>query len=181
MNDTIASKPKWNKVILLSSSQVLFQTASILVMTLLEIVKQKNTLTALISSAVGYSVMIMIMTATKLAMCHCGHSSDDAATVIQCHVLGMFVPSFFTETLIEKFGVRKVILTGIIILCLHVSLSLTGTDFFNFVSGLILLVVGCNFIFVGGSKVYRAEEKEKTQTSTTFRFLRLLVSPVCRR
>jgi len=139
---------------------------------LLEIVRQKNMLTALVSSAIGYSVMIMIMTATPLAMHHSGHSSDDAATVIQWHVLGMFVPSFFTGTLIDKFGVRKLMLAGVIILSLHVTFAMTGTDFFNFVSGLILLGVGWNFMFIGGStlltKVYTPAEKEKTQAFHDF-------------
>lgn len=139
---------------------------------LLAIIKQKDTLTALASSAIGYSVMIMIMTATPLAMHHCGHSSDDAATVIQWHVLGMFVPSFFTGTLIDKFGVRKLMLAGVIILFFHVVFAVTGTDFFNFVSGLILLGVGWNFMFIGGStlltKVYTPAEKEKTQAFHDF-------------
>lgn len=139
---------------------------------LLEIIRQKDTITAIISSAIGYSVMIMVMTATPLAMHHCGHSSDASATVIQWHVLGMFVPSFFTGILIEKFGVHKIILTGIIILFIHVIFALTGTDFFNFVSGLILLGVGWNFMFIGGStllsKVYREEEKRKHRHFTIF-------------
>lgn len=139
---------------------------------LLEILRQKDTLTAIVSSAIGYSVMIMIMTATPLAMHHCGHSSDDAATVIQWHVLGMFVPSFFTGTLINKFGVRRLMFVGVIILFLHVTFALTGTDFFNFVSGLILLGVGWNFMFIGGStlltKVYTLAEKEKTQAFHDF-------------
>lgn len=55
---------------------------------------QNKTILALLSSAVGYSVMIMIMTATPLAMHHCCYSGDDSSVVIQWHVLGMFVPFF---------------------------------------------------------------------------------------
>lgn len=59
-----------------------------------EIMGQNKTILALLSSAVGYSVMIMIMTATPLAMHHCGYSGDDSSVVIQWHVLGMYVPFF---------------------------------------------------------------------------------------
>jgi len=137
-----------------------------------QIIGQRDTITALIASAIGYSVMIMVMTATPIAMHHCGHTSSDSATVIQWHVLGMFVPSFFTGSLIKKFGVHKIILSGIFILFLHVALALTGTDFMNFISGLILLGVGWNFMYIGGSTllttVYQPEEKEKTQAFHDF-------------
>ena len=112
------------------------------------------------------------MTATPLAMYSCGHSTNASATVIQWHVLGMFVPSFFTGTLIQKYGVHNIILAGVLILFIHVMLALTGTDFFNFISGLVLLGVGWNFMFIGGStlltQVYRKEEKEKTQAFHDF-------------
>ncbi len=136
------------------------------------IITQKNTITALISSAVGYSVMTMIMTATPIAMQHCGHSDSASATVIQWHLLGMFVPSFFTGTLIKKYGVNRVILLGIIILLIHLIFALTGTDFMHFISGLIFLGIGWNFMYIGGSalltQVYLSEEKEKTQAFHDF-------------
>lgn len=139
---------------------------------LTEIIRKKDTITALISSAIGYSVMMMIMTATPLAMHHHGHSPADSATVIQWHVLGMFVPSFFTGTLIAKFGARRIILAGIIMLFLQVSLSLSGTDFLSYISGLVLLGIGWNFMFIGGStlltSVYQPIEKEKTQAFHDF-------------
>lgn len=137
-----------------------------------EIIRKKDTITALLSSAVGYSVMVMIMTATPIAMHHCGHSSNTSATVIQWHLLGMFVPSFFTGTLIKRWGVHTVIFIGIIILFIHLAFALTGTDFMHFISGLIFLGVGWNFMYIGGStlltRVYRPEEKEKTQAFHDF-------------
>jgi predicted MFS family arabinose efflux permease len=139
---------------------------------LIEIISQKTIATALISSIVGYSVMVIVMTATPLAMHAFGHTHDDSASVIQWHVLGMFVPSFFTGSLIDRFGARNVILTGIVILCVHITFALTGTDFMHFVSGLIFLGIGWNFMFIGGtallSKTYRPAEKEKTQAFHDF-------------
>lgn len=139
---------------------------------LIEIIKKKVTITALISSAIGYSVMMMIMTATPLAMHNSGFSSDQSANVIQWHVLGMFVPSFFTGILIEKFGVHKIIFSGIIVLFLYLISALTGMDYINFILALILLGVGWNFMYIGGStlltKVYLPIEKEKVQAFHDF-------------
>src|SRR3989338_1541866 len=113
-----------------------------------------------------------VMTAGPIAMHHCGHSSSSSATVIQWHLLGMFVPSFFTGILIKKIGVYNVILIGILVLCLHVVIALTGTDFMHFISGLIFLGVGWNFMYIGGSTllthVYYPAEKEKTQAFHDF-------------
>lgn len=139
---------------------------------LIEIIRKRTTITALISSAIGYSVMMMIMTATPLAMHHYGFSSDQSATVIQWHVLGMFVPSFFTGILIEKFGVHKIVLSGIIILFLFLIFALIGTGYANFILALILLGVGWNFMYIGGStlltKAYQPAEKEKVQAFHDF-------------
>jgi len=136
------------------------------------ILKQPIFLAAIFSSVVGYAVMIMVMTATPLAMKGHGHTMDDSATVIQWHVLGMFVPSFFTGNLIERYGAHRIITLGILILFVHITFALTGTDFFHFISGLILLGVGWNFMFVGGStlltKSYQDSEKEKTQATHDF-------------
>lgn len=138
----------------------------------LQIMRQRTVLTALFSSVVGYAVMVMVMTATPLAMHTSGHSHDDSALVIQWHVLGMFVPSFFTGALIDRFGVRTIILAGILILGLHVTFALTGTDFLHFVSGLIFLGVGWNFMFIGGTTLltrsYQAGEAQKTQAFHDF-------------
>src|SRR3546814_20652051 len=60
----------------------------------------------------GYGVMNLMMTATQLAMQICQHPFAAAATVIQWHVFGMFFPSFFTGTLIARFGVLRIILAG---------------------------------------------------------------------
>ncbi|MGJ1431657.1 MFS transporter [Sphingobacterium spiritivorum] len=139
---------------------------------LTEIIKNKNTLLALFSSATAFAVMGMSMTATPIAMHGFGHSSADTATVIQWHVLGMFLPSFFTGTLIQKFGAYRVIMAGIFILLIYLVVALSGTHFNNFIVGLFIVGLGWNFLFIGGSsvltKVYRPEEKEKTQAFHDF-------------
>lgn len=112
------------------------------------------------------------MTATPIAMHDFGHSSSDTAMVIQWHVLGMFLPSFFTGALIQRFGVHRIILTGVLILFAYLIVALSGIHFINFIIGLFIVGLGWNFLFIGGAsaltKVYRPEEKEKTQAFHDF-------------
>lgn len=131
------------------------------------IVLRPTYLTALFGAATGSGVMILAMTATPIAMSHHHHGLDATATVIQLHVLGMFLPSFFTGSLIARFGVLPVMGTGVALLAGHVLATLTGTGFGSFAGALILLGVGWNFLFVGGSTLltsaYAPAEKAKAQ------------------
>lgn len=137
-----------------------------------EILKRPAFAGAIASSAVGSAVMVMVMTATPITMKICGYNADDSSVVIQWHVLGMFVPSFFTGNLIQRFGAVKVISSGIFIFVLHLSLALSGTDLFHFTTGLIFLGIGWNFMFIGGSalltKSYAIGDRAKSQAFHDF-------------
>lgn len=137
-----------------------------------EIIKNKDTILAILASSTAFAVMGMSMTVTPIAMHSVGHSSDSSATVIQWHVLGMFLPSFFTGMLIQKFGIYRIIISGLAILSLYIVIAVMGTGFVHFVSALFIVGLGWNFLFIGGSslltKVYRPEEKEKTQAFHDF-------------
>ena len=137
-----------------------------------DILRQPVFLTALAGSAVGYGVMVMVMTATPLAMQFCGQPLGAATTVIQWHVLGMFVPSFFTGNLIRRFGVLAIMLAGTVLLFLHVLIALSGVDYLHFLSGLILLGIGWNFLFIGGTSLlvqaYRPAEQARTHAAHDF-------------
>ncbi|HVL00749.1 MAG TPA: MFS transporter [Dongiaceae bacterium] len=134
------------------------------------IVRQPAFITALTGSAAGYGVMMLVMTATPLAMLQCGQ--PDSATVIQWHVLGMFVPSFFTGHLIVRYGVLSVMQAGILLLAAHVAIALSGDAYLHFLSGLILLGAGWNFLFIGGTalltETYRPAERSRTQATHDF-------------
>lgn len=131
------------------------------------IARQPGYLVALFGAATGYGVMILAMTATPLAMLHHHHALDDAATVIQLHVLGMFLPSFFTGALISRFGVIRLMLAGVLLLAAHIAITLTGTGFYSFAGALVLLGVGWNFLYVGGTTLltttYRPSERGTAQ------------------
>lgn len=134
---------------------------------LLRIVRQPAYLVALFGAATGYGVMILAMTATPLAMVHHRHGLGDAALVIQLHVLGMFLPSFFTGALVARFGVLRIMFAGVGLLAGHVLLSLSGTGFASFASALVLLGVGWNFLYVGGTTLltgtYAPAERGRAQ------------------
>lgn len=134
-----------------------------------EIVRQPAYAVALFGAATGFGVMILAMTATPPAMLHHQHGLADATLVIQLHVLGMFLPSFFTGSLIARFGVLRIMLAGVALLTGHVLLTLTGTGFYSFASALVLLGVGWNFLFVGGTALltttYRPSERARAQAT----------------
>lgn len=137
-----------------------------------EILKRPAFIAAIASSAVGSAVMVMVMTATPITMKLCGYNADDSSLVIQWHVLGMFVPSFFTGDLIQRFGAVRVISCGILIFLLHLSLALSGTELFHFTTGLIFLGIGWNFMFIGGTalltKSYATGGRAKSQAFHDF-------------
>lgn len=132
-----------------------------------QIVAQPSYLVALFGAATGYGIMILAMTATPIAMVNHHHALGTAATVIQLHVLGMFLPSFFTGSLIARFGVLRIMLTGVVLFVGHILMTLTGTGFPSFASALVLLGVGWNFMYIGGTTLltstYSAEEKARAQ------------------
>lgn len=134
---------------------------------LARIMAQPAFIVAVTGSALGYGVMSLLMTATPLAMGLCGHPYSSAALVIEWHVIGMFAPSFFTGSLIRRFGVLSVMLTGVALEALCVGVALSGVLVANFWWALVLLGIGWNFLYVGGTTLltecYRPSEKAKAQ------------------
>lgn len=106
---------------------------------------------AVLAGTVGYAVMILVMTATPLAMRNAGFDLADAATIMQWHVLGMFAPSFVTGHLIARFGLPAILLAGATTLAFSVGAAVTGQSMAHFWVALVLLGVGWNLLYVGGS------------------------------
>ncbi len=139
---------------------------------LAQIVTQPIFMAALANNAIGYMVMMFVMTATPIAAVACGHTIGDGARIIQWHLVGMFAPSFFAARLIARFGVLRVIGAGIALSAACGAIALTATDLPYFYAALACLGVGWNFMFVGGttllSQAYRANERAKTQATSEF-------------
>ncbi len=137
-----------------------------------QILRQPVFQTAVISSMFGYAVMTLVMSATPLAMLGCGFGFADSATVIQAHVIAMFLPSFFTGHLINRFGVLAIIAAGALIEIGCAVVNLSGIGFGNFFIANLLVGLGWNFTYIGGSTLltssYRPEERSKAQGTHDF-------------
>ena len=134
---------------------------------LAEIARQPKFVVAVLSGAIGYGVMNFLMTSTPIAMQVCGHPYGDAAFVISSHVVGMFAPSFVTGPLIKRLGVLPVMLTGVALTLVTIGIALSGLSVAHFWWALVLLGVGWNVLYIGGTtlltETYRPEERAKAQ------------------
>jgi predicted MFS family arabinose efflux permease len=139
---------------------------------LLDILRQPRLVVAIACGMMSYGIMNLMMTATPIAMIDCGFSINASSWVIQWHVLAMFIPSFFTGTLITRFGVDKVTSLGLLILAGAGIAALLGIGFANFAAALILLGLGWNFAFIGATTMvtdcYLPAERNKVQAVNDF-------------
>jgi len=116
---------------------------------------------------VSYGIMVLVMTATPVAMLGCGFSVQDSSWVIQWHALAMYVPSFFTGAVITRIGASRTSIIGMVMLVLAAVAGLLGIHFENFAVGLVLLGIGWNFGYIGGTTLltntYEPLERNKAQ------------------
>lgn len=132
-----------------------------------EILRQPACWVAIACAALSYGVMNLLMVATPLAMQVCSHPYASAALVIEWHVIGMFAPGLATGSLIGRFGVLPVIVSGCLLMLGCVAIALSGVELAHFVAALVLLGIGWNFMYTGASTLltsaYRPAEKNKVQ------------------
>ena len=119
--------------------------------TRLQILKTPQILISIIIAMVCYALMTLVMTSTPLAVVGCGYTQNNAADIVSAHVVAMFLPSFFTGHLINRFGVTKIISIGLVLLTVAGLVNLSGVSLGNFFIGLILIGVGWNFGFIGAT------------------------------
>jgi MFS family permease len=137
-----------------------------------EIIRQPRLIVAVLCAMVAYGAMNLVMVSTPLAMVACAHPFETAAFVIQWHVVGMYAPSFVTGHIIHRFGVLPVLGIGGLLILGCVLVNLSGIEVLQFWSALVLLGVGWNFMFVGGTtlltETYRPEEQSRVQAFNEF-------------
>ena len=137
-----------------------------------EIVRDLRFVVAVACGVAGYSMMNLVMTSAPLAMVECNHTVADATLGLQWHVLGMFVPSLFTGSLIGRFGVHRVVAAGFALLLVSAAIAISGITLWHFWIGLVLLGVGWNFSFIGATALvtacHRPEERNKVQAFNDF-------------
>lgn len=102
-------------------------------------------------SAAGQGIMILVMTATPLAMKYCGYDVDVSANVIRWHLVGMFLPAFVAGPLIDHFGPRRIALVGGVILIASVCVAVTGISISAFLVSSFLLGIGWNMMLLAGT------------------------------
>ncbi len=132
-----------------------------------ELLRDPRILVSMICAMVSYSLMNLVMTSTPLAVVGCGFTTNNANDIVSAHVLAMFAPSFFTGHLIARFGVEKIMATGLAILAMAGVVGLAGVEIENFFVALILLGFGWNFGFIGATTMlagaHRPEERGSLQ------------------
>lgn len=136
------------------------------------VARQPRYVVALLAAVVAYGSMNLVMAATPLAMQARGFATEEIAFVIGSHILGMFAPAFVTGHLIRWFGVLSVMLWGALLLAGCVAINLLGDGTAHFWAALVLLGVGWNFLFTGGTtlltETYRPSEKARAQGLNDF-------------
>lgn len=137
-----------------------------------DIVHEPKFLGVVFVGASAYLIMVLIMTATPLAM-HREHMGLEATTqVIRGHLLGMFVPSFFTGSLIARFGARTIILTGTLLFAACIGINFHGVTYWHYFVSLVLLGIGWNFLFISASQMLttlvRADHMSAAQALNDF-------------
>lgn len=136
------------------------------------LLRQPILVAAVAAGSIGYGVMVLVMTATPLAMQGLNYEFASIASIIQWHVLGMFLPSFITGRLIARFGATKVIQTGGLLLLACVLIAQLSTSYWYFWFALVFLGVGWNFTFIGATSLltltYAPNEKARVQGMNDF-------------
>ncbi len=137
------------------------------------IVSQPVYLVAVLGGTVAYGLMTLVMTATPISMhLYEGHSLEHTAGVIRAHVLGMYVPSLFSGLLIQRFGTSRLMFVGAMALFATSMIGLRGQTVLHYWWALMLLGVGWNFLYVGGTTMltyaYSPVERFRAQAVNEF-------------
>ena len=139
---------------------------------LFEIARQPRFIAAALCGVIAYPMMTLVMTSAPLAMKMCGLSLSDSNFGIQWHIVAMYGPSFFTGSLIARFGAPRIVALGLSLEALGATIGLSGLTAMHFWATLIVLGIGWNFAFVGASalvlETHRPQERNKVQAFNDF-------------
>ena len=139
---------------------------------LADIIRSPRFVTAAVCGAVSYAMMNLVMTSAPLAMLACNHTVTDATLGLQWHVLAMYIPSFFTGSLIQRHGVERIVFAGLALIVGSGIVAIGGIALWNFWISLVLLGVGWNFSFIGATTMvtqcHTAAERNKVQAFNDF-------------
>ena len=140
---------------------------------LMDIVKQGSFIVAVCAATTGYVVMSFVMTATPVSM-HImdGFSLDDTKSVLQSHVIAMFLPSLFTAFIVKYLGLTRMMILGVIFFFASIIIAFSSHALSNYWWSLAFLGLGWNLLFIGGTNLlprsYNENEKFKVQSINDF-------------
>lgn len=137
-----------------------------------EIIRHKPFIIAVLCGIVSYGLMNLMMTSAPLAMRMCGLPLTLSNTAIEWHIIAMYGPSYFTGSLITRFGANRIAALGLVLTIVAGIIGLNGITGTHFVAALVALGLGWNFGFVGASslvlKTHHPEERNKVQSFNDF-------------
>lgn len=128
-----------------------------------DLLRRPRLIAAIACGMASYAVMSLVMTPTSLAMSDSGFNSDQAADVVRWHVFAMYAPSFFTGSLIARFGHFKIIAIGLGLLACCAAIALQGVELHHFYLALIVLGIGWNFGFIGATSLLATTHSTEEQ------------------
>lgn len=140
---------------------------------LFKIISQPLFLIAVLVAAFGYGLMALLMTAAPLSMKQDFQINITLVTfVIQVHLVAMYLPSLWSSYLLKKLGITTFIIGGFVLNYLSYTTGYFFQNFYGFLLSLLLLGIGWNFLFVGGTylvlKSYKPSEKFQAQAFNDF-------------
>jgi MFS family permease len=139
---------------------------------LMTIARQPRFIAAALCGVISYPMMNLVMTSAPLAMKMCGLSVSDSNFGIQWHIVAMYGPSFFTGSLIARFGAPRIVAAGLLLEAAGAIIGLSGITAMHFWATLIVIGVGWNFGFVGASalvlETHQPQERNKVQAFNDF-------------
>lgn len=131
------------------------------------LVRIPGVVVAITTVVLAQSVMIMVMTITSLHMRDIGHSLADISLVFSAHTLGMFAFAPLSGQLADRVGRAPVMVGGGLITLLSAIVAPASTSVVVLMVGLLLLGLGWNLCFVGGSALLSDQlspaERSRTQ------------------
>jgi MFS family permease len=134
--------------------------------------RQPRLIVAVLCGVASFSMMNLIMTSAPIAMIDCNHSITDATLGLQWHVMAMYAPSFFAGALMTRFGIDRVVWSGLAIMAVAMMVAISGITVWHFWGALVLLGMGWNFAFVGATAMvtqcHHANERNKVQAVNDF-------------
>lgn len=136
-------------------------------------VRQPVFVVAVMGGVVGQGVMTFVMTATPISM-HLldGYTLEQTAQVIRGHVLAMYLPSLASAALIGHLGTSRLMALGLAAFAATLVIALASHEYLHYYAALVLLGIGWNFLFVGGTSLlvqsYLPEERFAAQAVNDF-------------